>query len=155
MVIDLGWLVFFSLSRWLSQEVPSRLEKGARFFNDSFSRIQLGWLYQYGALLKQSGIAIKVPADWKKGVKKFLGRLQSLPFFHFSKFFWTRWDSNPQPPACKTGALSQLSYGPAGAMGFEPTTSAVTGQRALQAALRPHFLINFNFFINQIQYLNF
>ena len=44
--------------------------------------------------------------------------------------WWTRWDSNPQPPECKSGALPlELPAHMATPTGLEPAPSSVTGQR--------------------------
>ena len=45
--------------------------------------------------------------------------------------WWTRWDSNPQPPECKSGALPlELPAHMATPTGLEPATSGVTGRHS-------------------------
>lgn len=48
-----------------------------------------------------------------------------LPFHHIRIVWWRKWDSNPQPSACKAGALPIVLFprNLVGIVGFEPTIS--------------------------------
>ena len=41
-----------------------------------------------------------------------LGCIANKHCLIIKRIWWTQWESNPRPPACKTGALPKLSYEP-------------------------------------------
>lgn len=64
-----------------------------------------------------------------------------LPFHHIRIVWWRRWDSNPQPSACKAGALPVvlLPRNLEGISGFEPELS-VSKTEVLTFTLYPNCL---------------